>query len=80
MSNEPTEDDDKFFDEVIEELQRYETLAKLAREALNEGDFQRAIDNLDEGSEFDGDAWQGLIDKVDRLKDIQMRLYEGEEV
>ena len=57
-------------DEIIEKLGELEILAAAAKRAVTEGEFQEAVDHVDEGCSFDlsGGVWENLIGEINGMK------------
>ena len=67
----PTEAQEQFFDETVDRLQSLKILAEAALKCLEDGEFQTAVDHMDEGCCLvSGSVWEDIMSDVEKIRDI----------
>lgn len=79
MNGEPTEEQERFFDETLNKLAALKALAEATEIMLGEGDFDAAVSMMDEGCCLVSGAgvWETVMRDVIKLKEISDEIEES---
>lgn len=79
MSREPTEEQEKFFDETMNKLAALKALAEATETMLGDGEFGHAVSMMDEGCCLvNGSVWESVMADVEKIRDLSDELEEEE--
>lgn len=78
MSREPTEEEEKFFDETMNKLAALKALAEATETMLGDGEFDHAVSMMDEGCCLvSGDnVWESVMADVEKIRDLSDKIEE----